>query len=307
MEQIRLGTRGSRLALLQAQWVKDKLEERCRSVRVEIVTIKTKGDNAHDRPSGGGGDTGLFTRGIEEALLRDEVNIAVHSLKDLPTVQPAGLVLAAVTERLDPHDALVSRARATLALLETGMTIGTSSVRRKAQLLSMNRDINVVDLRGNLDTRLRRVLNGEFDAIVVARAGLIRMQRDDVETACLPFDKMLPAAGQGALAIEARQDAAGIREIVSELNHEESALTTLAERKVLRRLGAGCHVPVGVLAEPMGDGGVRLRCAVLSKDGRAVVQASSVGPDAAYVVDKVVQQLADQGASRLIEDAEGGQ
>ncbi len=304
MKQIKLGTRGSQLALVQARWVADSLEALHHSVQVEIVTITTKGDMQTGALSASS-DTGLFTKAIEDALLTGEVDIAVHSLKDLPTVQPAGLAVAAVPERLDPHDALVSRDGITLDELGKGARIGTSSVRRKAQLLAINAEIEVVPLRGNLDTRLRRVLDGDFDAIVVAKAGLIRMQRDDVKAVSLPFDKMLPAAGQGALAIEARQDDPELLELVAGLNHAESEATTRAERMVLERLGAGCQVPIGVLVETMGDGGLRLRCAVFSEDGRDAVQADSTDTDTEAIVDKVANELVEQGARALIDDARG--
>jgi len=304
MKQIKLGTRGSQLALVQARWVADALEALHHSVQVEIVPITTKGDmQIGTLPTGS--DTGLFTKAIEDALLRDEVDIAVHSLKDLPTVQPAGLAIAAVPERLDPHDALVSRDGLTLEQLLKGARIGTSSVRRKAQLLAFSPEIDVVPLRGNLDTRLRRVLDGDFDAIVVARAGLIRMQRDDVNAVSVPFDKMLPAAGQGALAVEVRQGDPELLELVEELNHAESEATTRAERMVLQRLGAGCHVPIGVLAESAGDDTMRLRCAVFSKDGRNVVQANATDTSTEAVVDEVVNALAEQGACALIDNARG--
>jgi len=299
MKTIRLGTRGSRLALIQARWVKDRLE-RAHSVKVEIVKIKTQGDRLQSGSLPLGDDTGLFTKGIEDALLYGDVDLAVHSLKDLPTVQPSGLAVAAVPQRLDPHDVLVSRDGLTLDHVGAGIRVGTSSVRRRAQLLAMNHAIEVVDLRGNLDTRLKRLFDGDFDAIVVAMAGLIRMQRDNVESLPIPFDKMLPAAGQGALAIETRKDDAELLELVAELNHAESAATTGAERTVLHRLGAGCQVPIGVLGEILSDGGLRLRCAVYSKDGRDVAQAGSVGSDSADVVDEVVKKLVEQGAADLV-------
>jgi hydroxymethylbilane synthase len=305
MRRVRIGTRGSRLALLQANWVREALE-RLHSVQVEIVKIKTRGDSLQKGSLPLGDDTGLFTKGIEDALLRGDVDLAVHSLKDLPTVQPPGLVLAAVPRRVDPHDVLVSRDGLTLDRLEGGVRVGTASVRRRAQLLAMNLDIEVVDLRGNLDTRLKRVFDGDFDAIVVAKAGLIRMKKDDVEAVGVPFDKMLPAAGQGALAIETRKDDAELLELVAELNHKESAATTRAERNVLHRLGAGCQVPIGVLGEILSDGGLRLRCEVFSKDGRAVVRADAVAIEAADVVDEVVKRLVEQGAEDLVAAAREG-
>jgi hydroxymethylbilane synthase len=303
MKNVRLGSRGSQLALVQARWVKEGFEALHASVQVEIVTITTKGDvQTGPLPTS---DTGLFTKAIEDALLRSEIDVAVHSLKDLPTAQPAGLVLAAVPERLDPHDALVSRDGMALEQLGKGVRVGTSSVRRKAQLMAFNGEIDVVPLRGNLDTRLRRVLDGDFDAIVVAKAGLMRMQRDDVKAVPLPFDKVLPAAGQGALAVEARQDDQELIELLGGLNHPDSAVTTQAERMVLERLGAGCQVPIGVLAEAEDDGGMRLRSAVFSEDGRNVVQADSTGTNMEVIVDKVVNELTKQGACALIEDARG--
>ena len=305
MKRIRLGTRGSQLALVQAHWVRDKLE-RLHSAQVEIVKIETHGDRLQNGSPPLGDDTGLFTKGIEEVLLRGDVDLGVHSLKDLPTVQPPGLVLAAVPRRLDPHDVLVSRDGLTPERLEGGVRVGTASVRRRAQLLAMNRDIEVVNLRGNLGTRLKRLLDGDFDAIVVARAGLIRMQRGDVETVSVPFDEMLPAAGQGALAVETRQDDEALLGLVAGLNHAESAATTGAERTVLQRLSAGCQVPIGVLGEILSDGRLRLRCAVFSRDGRAVIQADSVGSEATDVVDEVVKRLVEQGAADLVSAAREG-
>jgi len=305
MKRVRIGTRGSRLALIQADWVRDMLH-RLHSVPVEIVKIKTQGDRLQGGKLPLGSDTGLFTKRIEEALLLGDVDLAVHSLKDLPTVLHSGLALAAVPRRVDPHDVLVSRGGLTPERLWSGVRIGTASVRRRAQLLAMNRDIDVVDLRGNIDTRLSRLSDRDFDAIVVAKAGLIRMKSDDVEAISIPFDKMLPAAGQGALAIETRQDDAAILSLVAELNHRESAVTTQAERAVLHRLGAGCQVPIGVLGESLSDGGLRLRCAVFSKDGSAVVRADSVGIDTTGAVDEVVTRLLEQGAQDLVSAAREG-
>jgi hydroxymethylbilane synthase len=301
---IRLGTRGSRLALIQAGWVRDKLKEVCPSAQVEIVPIQTKGDRMRTRSFGRYDDTGLFTKTIEDALLRNEVDAAVHSLKDLPTVQPAGLAVIAVPERLDPHDALVSRDGLAMEQIKEGMRVGTSSVRRRAQLLALNNEIDVVDLRGNLDTRIKRLSNGKFDAIVVAMAGLIRMRRDDVNAVPIPFETMLPAAGQGALAIEAREDDSKFVTVFAGLNHEESAVTTRAERMVLRLLGAGCHVPIGVLAEYVGGGDIRLRCGVFSRDGQTTIRASSVGSDAQDAVNEIVNKLDSQGARGLIDEPE---
>jgi hydroxymethylbilane synthase len=298
---IRLGTRGSRLALVQAQSVKEQFERIEPSVQVEIVTVRTKGDRLQARPETADGETGIFTKAIEDALLRGEVDVAVHSLKDLPTIQPEGLTIGAVPDRLDPHDVLVSRDGLTTGDLGKGVRVGTGSVRRRAQLLALNDEIEVVALRGNLDTRLRRVADGDFDAFVVAKAGLIRMQRDDLPTAPFPFDKMLPAAGQGALAVEVREVDSALMDLVAELDHAPSALTTHAERMVLYRLGAGCHVPVGVLAELLADGDIQVRCGVFSRNGRTALWARLSGEDVVPVVEAVVEDLVGQGVDQLIE------
>ncbi len=298
---IRLGTRGSRLALLQAQSVKEQLELLDPSVQVEIVTVRTKGDRLQSHPAMDDGDTGIFTKAIEDALLRNEVDVAVHSLKDLPTVQPDGLTIGAIPERLDPHDVLVSRDGLTTGDLGKGIRVGTGSVRRRAQLLALNDEIEVVALRGNLDTRLRRLADGDFGAIVVARAGLIRMQREDMPTVSLPFDKMLPAAGQGALAVEVKEADTALMELVAKLDHAPSALTAHAERMVLHRLGAGCHVPVGALAELLADGHIQVRCAVFSRNGRTALWARLSGEDVVPVVEAVVEDLIGQGADQLID------
>ena len=249
---LRIGTRASALALWQANWVKAELEQRHRGIVVELVTIRTQGDRLFDAPLAEVGGKGIFVSEIELALARGEVDLAVHSLKDMPTVQPDGLVIAAVPTREDPRDALVSRLGLRLADLPAGARVGTSSQRRAAQLLAYRPDLRIAGLRGNLDTRLRRAAT-EYDAVVLALAGLRRLKAEHHIAEVIPTEVCLPAVGQGALAVEARADDARVCGLVEPLDDPEARATTTAERSLLRHLGGGCVVPIGGLAVREGD------------------------------------------------------
>jgi hydroxymethylbilane synthase len=239
-----IGSRGSKLALVQANWVKGALTTRHPDLEVEIVITKTSGDIFTDQPLSQVGGKGLFTKEIEEALLEGKVDLAVHSLKDLPTVLPHGLCLAAVTEREDARDAFVSNKFPRLAALPRGAVVGTSSLRRQSQLLQIRSDLEIRNLRGNLDTRLRKLDEGQYDAIILACAGLVRLGLGHRITERFPTSEICPAIGQGALGIEARSGDTRILEQLECLDHRATRLATQAERAFLKSLGGGCQVPI---------------------------------------------------------------
>ena len=244
---LRLGTRGSALARWQAEWVAARLQER--GVAVELVPITTQGD-MKTGPLGQIGGQGLFTKEIQRALLDGKIDLAVHSLKDLPTTLAPELTIAVITEREDPHDALLASGGAnSLAELRPSAIVGTSSLRRQSQLHAARPDLQLRDLRGNVDTRLRKFDDGEYDAIILAAAGLRRLGLADRITSLLPFEVMLPAIGQGALGIETRADDVATNELLNFLNHEPTRAATLSERALLRRLGGGCQVPIAAVGD----------------------------------------------------------
>lgn len=249
---MRIGTRGSKLALAQARGVGRMLEE-VGGLRVEIIAITTSGDRLPELPANAFSGKGIFVKEIEEALLRGEIDLAVHSLKDLPPEFPAGLGLAAIPQREDPSDVLVSRSGLQLKDLPRGAKIGTGSLRRQAQLLHFRRDLFFVPVRGNIDTRLRKLEKGEMDALVMAAAGLKRIGCEGRVAEYLSPEICVSAAGQGAIAVEGRDGHwASLR--AASLNHPPTAAETMAERAFLKRLGGGCQTPVGALARVEGDG-----------------------------------------------------
>lgn len=270
-----LGTRGSRLALWQANHVADRLREGT-ALDVEIRTIKTKGDRILDAPLAKIGDKGLFVKEIESALVDGDIDLAVHSLKDMPTVIPEGLTLGAFLEREDPRDALISRGNVALADLPEGSTIGTSSLRRRAQLLKYRPDFNLVDVRGNLDTRVRKVEEGQFDAIILASAGLKRLGWAHRITEKISPDVSLSAVGQGAIVVEIREDDEFMISSMKLLDHDETRAAVLAERVVMRRLEGGCQIPIGALGRIEGDKLV-LDGMVASLDGSNLVRDRITG------------------------------
>jgi hydroxymethylbilane synthase len=266
-----IASRGSQLALWQARWVESQLTALDHQVRIEI--IKTTGDKITDVPLAKVGTKGLFTMEIEEALLDGSADIAVHSLKDVPTELPAGLVIAAVPEREDPRDAIVG---STLAGLAEGARVGTSSLRRAAQLRKLRPDLAVETIRGNVDTRLRKLDEGQFDAIVLAAAGLKRLGWADRIAEILDPSRMCSAVGQGALAIETRAEGAGFN-AVQPLDHPATHAATDAERGVLASLGGGCQVPIGAYAT-VNAGRVHVYALVASPDGAEIVCGEAEGP-----------------------------
>jgi len=297
-----IASRGSQLALWQAHWVQQKLAGLAYQSRIEI--IKTTGDKITDVPLAQVGTKGLFTKEIEEALLEARADLAVHSLKDLPTELPAGLELAATPEREDPRDALVGMR---LADLPKHAKVGTSSLRRAAQLRKLRPDVRIEAVRGNLDTRLRKLAEGHYDAIVLAAAGLKRLGWEDRIAEVLPPGIICPAAGQGALAIEIASRAdADLRALCDKLNHAETRAAVTAERALLGALGGGCQVPIGAYATIAG-GDLRLVGVVVSPDGVDLVRDEAAGPvaDAARIGRELGEALLAAGADDILESVYG--
>jgi hydroxymethylbilane synthase len=291
-----LGTRGSKLALTQAETCAERL--RAAGFAVEVRVIRTTSDHHPETPLSVIDRRDVFTRQLDEALLRGELDIAIHSLKDVPTELPEGITLAAITERHDPSDALVSDEHYDVDGLPEGAVVATSSLRRRAQLLHRRPDLRVVEIRGNVDTRVRKMRAGEADAIVLARAGLDRLGLEAPHAVIDP-DVMLPAVGQGALAA-ATLERGALRQVVREiLNHEASERAALAERAMLRALEGGCRVPVGALGAVEGDL-VRLRGVVASPDGALVYRGQAGGNDPGEVGGRLARDLLEQGASVVL-------
>ena len=300
-----IGTRQSKLALWQANYIADELRKCYPDCTVELVKIVTSGDRILDVPLAKIGGKGLFTKEIEQDMLDKKIDLAVHSLKDMPTELPDGLTLAAITKRAHPGDAFVSNKYSSLATLPAGAVIGTSSLRRRAQLLRARPDLNIVDLRGNLDTRLAKLDRGEVDAIVLAVAGLVRLGWGDRVTEILSPEDCLPAVGQGALAIEARANDEETLAMLSVLNDAETRTAVTAERAFLAVLGGGCQVPVGVHAVMQADGAtVVLEAIIASLDGKRIVRGQEQAPaqSAAELGVKLANRLLAEGGAPILQE-----
>lgn len=280
---LRIGTRGSPLALVQARETRDRLAgahpELAQPGACEIVVIKTTGDRVRDRALAELGGKGLFTKEIEAALLDGRIDVAVHSMKDVPTWLPDGLVIGAVLPREDPRDAFLSPHGRRIADLPPGALFGTASLRRQAQVLAVRPDLKCTLLRGNVDTRLKKLAAGEVDATMLALAGLQRLARDDVAHGVLDPDEILPAVGQGAIGLELRSDDRQTQELVRPIDDPTSLRQVMAERACLEVLDGSCRTPIAVLAEPdEATGGLRLRALVAEPDGSAVYRSEAAGP-----------------------------
>jgi hydroxymethylbilane synthase len=300
-----IGSRGSKLALWQAEWVKARLGELRPQLEVSIEIIKTSGDVLKHEPLAVIGGKGVFTKELEEALLRGRIDIAVHSLKDLPTVLPSGLVIAAVTEREDARDALVLRTGLTLTHpsiknLPESAVVGTSSPRRLAQLKHLRPDLSVKELRGNVDTRLRKLDAGEYDAVILASAGLLRLGLSERISAPVEIEEMLPAVGQGALGIETRAEAETVG-LLAPLEDGETRAACEAERSLLRALGGGCQLPIAAHAVVQRER-LRLDGLVAETSGERTVRASIEGAsqDAENLGSELAAQLLSGGADSLL-------
>jgi len=298
--KIRVGTRASELARWQAEWVRDRLAEA--GVNVELVLISTRGDQQQSGPIEQLGTRGVFTKELQRALLDGRIDLAVHSLKDLPTDEVPGLVLAAVPERGPEGDALVSRQGFRLGELPEGAVIGTGSLRRRAQLWWALPSLRMHDLRGNVETRLAKLDRGEYDAIVLAEAGLVRLDLADRITEVLPKSTMLPAPSQGALGLETRAEDARARDVLSRLDDLDTHRAVAAERSLLATLRGGCLAPVGAWGRFESDDQLHLSGVVLSGDGRQRIEVTLGGdPDGAVDLGReVAEELIAQGASELI-------
>jgi len=304
-----IGSRGSKLALWQSEWVKARLEELDPRVSVRIETFKTMGDVRRDVPLSIIGGQGAFTKELEVALLDGRIDIAVHSLKDLPTVVPEGLQITATPVREDVRDALILRAGSDVRLnslrdLPPGATVGTSSLRRIAQLRHLRPDVAVKDLRGNVDTRLRKLDDGEYDAIILAAAGLRRLGFAERISAPIEISEMLPAVGQGSLGVETRAGDAETNALVSRLDDPATRAAVVAERSLLRHLGGGCQVPIAAHAR-VEAGALRLIALVASLDGAEVIRDSTEGAaaDAERLGESLAARLVERGAAALLRDA----
>jgi len=299
--RIIIGSRKSKLALFQAQEIIDALRAVYPRLSFEITTVKTSGDRDRKTSLKVLGGKGIFVKELEEALLRREIDIAVHSLKDMPTDIPVGLKLAAVTRRLDPRDVLVSASGVGLSQLPPGSSIGTGSQRRTVQLMNCRRDITVTDMRGNIDTRLRKCYCGEVDSVLMAAAALLRMKLEDRVTEYLATDEFVPAVGQGALGIEVRDNDKQILEIVAPLNHEQSWREVSAERGFLKAMGGGCREPIAALAVAKGTS-LRIRGMVANSATFEVMYADMKGgsSEAEQLGVRLAQKMMEMGAGRLI-------
>ena len=299
MAKLRIGSRGSQLALWQANHIADELRQRGHEVEIEV--IKTTGDKITDVALAKVGTKGMFTKEIEEALLERRVDLAVHSLKDLPTELAPEFEVAAITRREDPRDALVSRHFGSIDDLPQRSRVGTSSLRRQAQLMSLRPDLNVFPLRGNVDTRLRKLEDGEYDAILLAYAGLVRLERTQLVRAVLRPNIICPAAGQGALGIEIRAGDGETRGVIGFLNHPETQAATVCERELLNTMGGGCQVPIGAYAERY-RAGLRLTAVVARPDGSEVIREFQQGSDPRELGKRTGEALLKRGGTEILRD-----
>ncbi len=302
MARLRIGSRGSQLALWQANHIRKLLEQRGHQVEIEI--IKTTGDKITEVALAQVGTKGMFIKEIEEALATGEIDLAVHSLKDLPTEIGEEFEIAAIPKRDDPHDVFCSRQYKSISELPHGGRVGTSSLRRQAQLKALRRDLDVHPLRGNVDTRLRKLESGEYQAIILAAAGLNRLGKHELVQQVLPADIMCPAAGQGALAVEIRRGDSDTRHHVSFLDDSAARAMTACERALLNKLGGGCQVPIGALAEIWPDC-LHLRAVVASPDGTKLLREARDGSDAVELGNCVGEALLRGGGGAILQEVYG--
>ena len=299
MRPLRIGTRASALARWQAESVRSQLAGL--GVAAELVLIRTSGDRDAEAPLRAMGGKGIFIKELEDALLESRVDLAVHSMKDVPTELPSGLMVAAYCERADVRDALVSRDSLPFERLPAGARVGTGSLRRRAQLLLRRPDLQMVELRGNVDTRLAKVARGDCDAIVLAKAGLERLQMADRITEVLSAEICLPAAGQGAIGVEARANDDEVLESLRRLNHLETQIAVQSERTVLAALEGGCQVPIGVWARQEGPEFVVEACVLAADASESLrVRRAGLSRDAEDLARRVAAALLDGGADRIL-------
>ncbi|WP_258271281.1 hydroxymethylbilane synthase [Aggregatibacter actinomycetemcomitans] len=302
-KSLRIATRQSPLALWQANYVKDLLQQLYPDLNVELVPMVTKGDVILDSPLAKIGGKGLFVKELENALLNKEADIAVHSMKDVPMQFPEGLGLAVICKREDPRDAFVSNSYRTLAELPQGAVVGTSSLRRQCQLKTLRPDLEIRSLRGNVGTRLSKLDNGDYDAIILASAGLIRLGLAERIASFIDVEQSLPAAGQGAVGIECRTDDVAVQQLLAPLADAETTSCVLAERAMNHHLQGGCQVPIGGYAV-LRDSELYLRALVGSVDGSTIIRAEgkSAVENADVLGVQIAEQLLAQGADKILQD-----
>ncbi|WP_445506410.1 hydroxymethylbilane synthase [Niallia sp. 03190] len=302
MRKIIVGSRRSKLALTQTNWVIEQLKKLDSSFNFEVKEVVTKGDVILDVTLSKVGGKGLFVKEIEQAMLNKEIDIAVHSMKDMPAVLPSGLIIGCIPQREDHRDALISKNHTPLKELKKGAIVGTSSLRRGAQLLAERPDLEIKWIRGNIDTRLKKLETEDYDAIILAAAGLARMGwTSDVVTEFLEPEVCLPAVGQGALAIECREDDKEVLELLSKLSSEETTRTVYAERAFLNKMDGGCQVPIAGFAEIQDDKEVVLTALVTSPDGKTVYKEKISGNNPVEVGERAASILTKKGAKKLID------
>ena len=301
-----IGTRGSKLALWQSEYIKARVEA-ITGLPVCLTIIKTTGDKILDVPLAKVGGKGLFTKEIEVELIAGTVDLAVHSMKDVPTELPEGLVIAATPERVDPRDVIVSGAGFDLTTLPEGARLGTSSLRRRSQVVALRPDLTIVDVRGNLDTRMRKAETGEVDAVILASAGITRMGWADRITHYIDLEQMVPAVGQGAIGIEIREDDEFMQRVCDALRHNTTFTCVTAERVVMRSLEGGCQVPIGAYARPTAGGALVMDAFVGSLDGKTLIRAEIHGsldePEALGAA--MVERLRELGADAVLAEVRG--
>ncbi len=302
MSTLRIGTRGSRLALWQANWVRDQILARYPDLKVELIPIKTQGDIILDRPLAEIGGKGLFVKELEVAMLENRTDMAVHSMKDVPAILPEGLEISVITQRESPRDALISPGSANLETLPKGAVIGTSSLRRGAQLKAYRPDLEIRTLRGNVDTRLKKVTNGEYDGAIMAVAGLKRLQLEAHIAQELPFSVMLPAIAQGAIGIETRMGDEATVAYLSHLQHDETYDCLIAEREVLHKLEGNCQIPVAGYCT-VDQNQLHLEALVAQPEGLQVIRREASAPrhNARELGEGVAQQILEEGGSKILQ------
>jgi hydroxymethylbilane synthase len=302
MARLRIGSRGSQLALWQANHISSLLRERGHEIELEI--IKTTGDKITDVALAKVGTKGMFTKEIEDALAEGRVDLAVHSLKDLPTELPPGFEIAAITKRENPRDVLLSIKYASIQELPKDAKVGTSSLRRQAQLKVVRPDLDIFPLRGNVDTRVRKLEEGNYDAIILAAAGLFRLGKTQLVKQVIDEEMMCPAAGQGALGIEIRKGDAAMREHLRFLDDAAARATTTCERALLNKLGGGCQVPIGAFAE-MEDGVLRLIGICARPDGTELIREVQTGSDPVELGERTGETILRRGGDQILRDVYG--
>jgi hydroxymethylbilane synthase len=301
-KKFKIGTRASKLALWQANWVQSQLNKFFPDAETEIIKITTKGDQILDRPLALVGGKGLFVKEIEKALIDKDIDIAVHSMKDMPGILPDGLTIGAIPERENPFDVLVSNNNIKLKDLPLNAKVGTSSLRRGSQIKNFRSDLEISSIRGNLETRIKKLNSGEFDAIILAAAGIKRLGMENLITEYLDETTMIPAVGQGALCIETRENDTDIEPVIAKLNHEATAICVNGERSFLNRLEGSCHIPVGCFAKFM-DKSIILTGIVASTDGTKIIK-HSLKADPGTVLEKGIELadiLLEKGAKEILE------